>query len=236
MNHCIAIIKKELKMYFNSPLGYIFLVAFLAVSSWLFMQGYFVAGEASMRSFFSLLPWIFLFIIPAVTMRLWAEEKKQGTIEILMTLPVRDSEVVLGKFLASLAFLGIALACSLPLAIIVIISGNADIGIIIASYIGTLLLSAAYLSIGLWISSLTSNQIVAFIGAVTLTFILVMIGHDAIIGSLPQSIGGAIKYMSLNVHFASIARGVLDTRDILYYLSVVTLFLCLNMYSMANRK
>jgi ABC-2 type transport system permease protein len=189
-----------------------------------------------MRKFFNVLPWIFLFLIPAITMRLWAEEKKLGTIEGLMTLPVKDYEVVLGKFFASLIFLGIALFLSLPIAIIIALLGNTDFGVIIASYIGAILLGAAYLSLGLFISSFTKNQIIAFIVSIAVSFALFIVGEDIVAYFVPQILVPFVQYLGLGIHFNSIIRGVLDSRDIIYYISIITLFLYLNTYTIENNK
>ena len=157
MTNIAAIFKKEFRSYFNSPIAYIFITFFLGLSSWLFFRGFFLGNQAEMRGFFGLMPWIFLFFIPAVTMKLWAEEKKIGTIEILMTLPIRDYEVVLGKFFASFALLVVTVLLSLVIPLSVMYAGDPDGGIIITGYIGLLLMGAAYLAIGLCASTLTEK-------------------------------------------------------------------------------
>jgi ABC-2 type transport system permease protein len=236
MKRIHAIIRKELKIYFNTPLGYVLLVAFLIVSASLFMQNYFLVGQASMRGYFDLLPWMFLFLIPAVTMRLWSEEKKQGTSEILFTLPLKNSEIVLGKFLSSMVFIIVALALTLPLAVVVMYTGAGDFGSIFTSYVGSVLLAATYLSMGLWISGLTSNQIIAFIGTTLLAFVFTIIGSEFVSINLPAPLVALAKYIDVSVHFQSIARGVMDSRDIIYYLSIITLFLTLNLFSISRKK
>ena len=155
-----TLFKKELMAYFNSPVAYIFIGVFLVVGNWLFFKNFFLIGEASLRSYFEFLPWIFLFMSPAITMRLWSEEKKSGTIEFLLTLPVTDWQVVWGKFLGALTFLVISLALTFTLPITVASLGNVDWGPIIGSYLGSLFLGGAYLALGLFISSLTKNQII----------------------------------------------------------------------------
>ncbi|MBU2416256.1 ABC transporter permease subunit, partial [Patescibacteria group bacterium] len=155
--------KKELISYFNSPIAYIFIGVFLIVGNWLFFNYFFLIGQASMRNYFAILPWIFLFLSPAITMRLWAEEKKSGTIEFLLTLPITDWQAVLSKFFGALVFMFIALLLSITLPITVAILGNVDLGPIIGSYLGALFLGGSYLALGLFISSLTKNQIIAFI-------------------------------------------------------------------------
>lgn len=238
MKHILTITKKELLSYFNSPASYIFIVVFLVFSGWLFFSfgNFFAFNDASMRYFFSLMPWVFLFIIPAATMRLWAEEQKSGTIEVLLTLPVKDFEVVLGKFFASFIFIFISLALTFPIPILITYLGDPDFGVIIASYIGTLFLGGSYIAIGLFASSLTRNQIVAFIIALSLSFLLFIIGHQIVLVSLPESLVPVFRFIGLGSHFESITRGVLDSRDILYYLSVIFLFLYFNMKRIEGRK
>jgi ABC-2 type transport system permease protein len=235
MNQVYTILKKELKEYFDSPIAYILLVVFLSLTSWLFFRGFFLMGQASMRGYFDFMPWIFLFIIPAITMRMWAEEKKSGTIEVLMTSPLTDWQVVLGKFFASLLFLAIAILLSVNLPILLSVIGNPDTGTIIASYVGTLFMGAAYLAIGLWASSLTKNQIVAFIVAVMVTFILFILGQGIVLYSIPAAITPILQYIGMGTHYEGIVRGVLDSRDIIYYLLVITFFLYLNMRNLVNR-
>lgn len=235
MSQIRAIIRKELREYFDSPLAYIFLTVFLVATSWLFMRGFFLINEVSMRGYFSLLPWIFLLLIPAVTMRLWAEEKKSGTLEILLTSPITEWQMVLGKFFASFIFLVIAILLSLNLPIIMSIIGNPDGGMIFTGYIGAVLMGGAYLSIGLWASSISKNQIIAFILAVFVTFILLMLGSPMVLYSVSQSFSPLLRYLSLGGHFESIMRGVIDSRDIIYYLLVISFFLYLNARNLAKR-
>jgi ABC-2 type transport system permease protein len=189
-----------------------------------------------MREFFFFLPWIFLIFIPAVTMRLWAEEKKLGTIEVLMTLPVKDSEVVAGKFLASFFFVAIALALSFPIPLTLALMGSVDLGPIIGGYVGACFLGGAYLAIGLFVSSLAENQIVAFIMAVIVSFALLMIGQDFVIMTLPEQLVPLCSFLGLGRHFASLERGVIDSRDLIYYLSVIWFFLFLNVQAVQSRK
>ena len=194
-----------------------------------------MVGQSSMRGYFDLLPWIFLFLIPAVSMRLWAEEKKLGTDEILLTWPVKDWEVVVGKFLASFIFLLITLAGSLIIPVILFILGTPDLGVIIGGYLGAIFMMAAYLAIGLYASSLTNNQIVAFIAAVAVSFVLYIIGREFVLIFAPSFLTGLLRYAGLSSHFDSIVRGVIDSRDIVYYLSVVAVFLLLNLRSIQSR-
>jgi ABC-2 type transport system permease protein len=236
MKRTWAILRREFASYFNSPIAYVYLTVFISLSSWMFLKTFFVMGEASMRDFFGLMPWVFLFFIPAVTMRSWAEEKKVGTMELLMTLPVSDLEAVLGKFLASFAFLLVSLALTLVLPIVVGALGRPDQGQIFGGYLGSVLIGAAYLAIGLFISSLTENQIVAFIMSVVVVFALFIVGEDFVLFGVPDRLVPILSYLSLGGHFDSISRGVVDSRDIIYYLSVIGFFLYLNVKSVEARK
>lgn len=228
MSRIFILTKKELNSYFNSPLGYVVLSVFLLISGWLFMQTFFLTGQASMRSFFGLLPLLFMFILPAATMSAWSEEKRSGTVEVLMTFPVSSAKVVLAKFLSSFVFLLIMLILTLAIPIMVSDVGNPDKGVIMAGYIGALLLGSSYIAIGLWISSITKNQIISFIVTVAIVFVFYIIGNSFIIGSLPNWLASAGKFLSFNVHFDSILRGVISSKDVVYYLSVVAFFLFLN--------
>jgi ABC-2 type transport system permease protein len=236
MNHVLAITKKELKDYFNSPLAYIFISIFLVAAGWLFWRNFFLYGQASMRYYFALLPWLFLFLIPALTMKLWAEEKKLKTQEVLFTWPINDYEAVLGKFLAGVIFLLIALLLSLSIPISISQMGELDWGIIIASYLGSLLLGAVFLAIGLFISSLTDNQIISFIVSVALCFAVFIISEDIVLYVLPGFLVNFFQYLGLGYHFASINRGVLDSRDLLYYFSIIFIFIYLNIRQIESRK
>jgi ABC-2 type transport system permease protein len=236
MTSVLTIARKEFRSYFQSPIAYIFITVFLVLTHWLFFRGFFLINQATMRDYFSLVPLVFLLFVPAVTMRLWAEEKKLGTLELLLTFPVKDWEVVLGKFLASFTFLAVALLLTVPLAITVAALGNPDDGALVGGYVGSLLLGGAYLAIGLWISGLTQNQIVAFIVALAICFVLYIIGDPIVLSSVPQALVPFVANLSLGYHFTSIGRGVLDSRDILYYLSVIGFFLFLNIRSVESRK
>ena len=236
MTNIAAIFKKEFRSYFNSPIAYIFITFFLGLSSWLFFRGFFFGNQAEMRGFFGFMPWIFLFFIPAVTMKLWAEERKIGTIEILMTLPIRDYEVVLGKFFASFALLTVTVLLSLVIPFSVMYVGDPDGGIILTGYIGLLLMGAAYLSIGLCASTLTENQIIAFILGIFTCFVLLIIGEDIVLFNAPDWLFPIFNYLGLGAHYSSILRGVLDSRDIIYYLSVIGFFLYLSTLAVESRK
>lgn len=235
MQNVLAIFRKEFQTYFNSPIAYVFITVFLLVTIWLFFSSFFLINQATMRDFFGLIPLIFLLFVPAVTMRLWAEERKLGTLELLMTLPVSETQVVVGKFLASLAFLGVAMLLTVPLAITVEALGNLDWGPIVGGYLGTMLLGGAYLAIGLYISSLTENQIIAFILSAVVCFGLFIIGEDIILFKLPALIRPFAQALGLGAHFDSIGRGVIDSRDLIFYASTIGFFLYLNVRAVERR-
>jgi ABC-2 type transport system permease protein len=238
MRNVLTIAGKELRSYFNSTIAYVFIVLFLVLNAvFLFeLQKFFVIGQATLRDFFGLVPIVFLFFVPAASMRMWAEERKLGTLETLMTLPLRDWEVVIGKFLASFVFLVITLALTFPLPIMVASLGHPDSGALICGYLGLILVGATYLSIGLWISSLTENQIVAFITSFVLCLVLFIIGVDIILTAAPRWLVPFLKGLSVGSHFSSIERGVIDSRDIIYYLSMIGFFLFLNVRSVEARR
>ena len=227
--------KKELAHYFNSPIAYIFIGVFLIVGNWLFFNSFFLIGQATMRNFFSLLPWIFLFLAPALTMRLWAEEKKSGTLELLLTLPITDWQAVLAKFFGGLVFLFIALLCSVTLPITIGYLGDIDLGPVIGGYLGALFLGGAYLAMGLFISSLTKNQIIAFILGIVACFAAFIVGADFVVESSPKIVQGMMKFLGLGNHFSNIARGVIDSKDVIYYFSFIFLFLWLNVLKLKTR-
>ncbi len=227
--------KKELMSYFNSPIAYIFIGVFLVVGNWLFFKNFFLIGQVSMRSYFELLPWIFLFLSPAITMRLWAEEKKSGTIEFLLTLPVTDWQVVLAKFFGSLVFMLLALLATITIPVTLALLGNIDLGPVIGSYIGSALLAGAYLSLGLFISSITKNQIIAFVLGLMASFAAFIIGADFVLVSAPQFAVPVMKFLGLGSHFYNIAKGVIDSKDIVYYFSFIFIFLWLNARTIESR-
>ena len=237
MQKTMAIFKKEFKSYFISPIAYVFITVFLAVSSYLFFHVFFLNNQADMRGFFDPLPIIFLFFIPAIAMRSWAEERKVRTLELLLTWPVSDLEVVAGKFLASFCFIAVAilLTVTIPISILVI-GGKPDLGPIVTGYIGTLLMGGAYLAIGMWISSYTENQIIAFLLGVVACFFFYIIGSPFIVMFASPLVATLFTYLGLGDHFDSIQRGVIDSRDIVYYFSIIGFFLFLNIQSLAGRK
>ncbi|MBI4125504.1 MAG: Gldg family protein, partial [Deltaproteobacteria bacterium] len=231
-----TIAKREFKAYFVSPMAYVYLTAFLVLVHWLFLRSFFLMGEASLRPFFGLMPWVYLFVVPAVAMGKWAEEKKTGTIELLFTYPIAEPEVVAGKFLAGLGLILTALLLTFPLPVTATLVGDVDWGPVIGGYLGLIFLGGAYLAIGLWISSLTENQIIAFIVGVVVCFCLFIVGEPIVTAGLPHTVVTLLQYLGLGSHFESVGRGVLDTRDLIYYCSVIGFFLFLNLKSTAGRR
>jgi ABC-2 type transport system permease protein len=232
----LALIKKELRIYFNSPIAYIFVVVMLGFSFWWFFRSFFLIGQTEMRSFFEILPWIYLFIIPALTMRLWSEEYRGGTIETLMTSSFPMHILVIGKFLSTLAFLAITLILTLPLPLIISTIGNLDWGSVFAGYVGALLIGSAYIAIGMLISSFSNNQIVSYIITALICFFLYIISQSFVIYSLPSVIVPVLDFISLGSHFDSIIRGVIDTKDLIYYLSLCIFLLYANAYVLYSKR
>ena len=227
--------RRELKTYFNSPIAYIIIVLALVISGWLFFLDFFLAGQATLRSLLTgWMPMVFLVFVPAITMRLIAEEKKSGTIELLVTLPVTDWEIVLGKYLASLALLAVTILLTISYAITVSLLGDPDGGAIFGQYFGLLLLGAAYLAIGLFASGITANQIVAFLAAIVITAAFFLV--DKFTPFFPGPLASILEFLGVNYHFENMARGVIDTRDLLYYASLIFLFLFLAVRALESRK
>ena len=236
--HTIWVItKRELQSFFDSLIAYIMLVLFLGFSgffTWLYGSDIFLVGQASLEGFFGIAFWTLFFFIPALTMRLLAEEKKTGTIEMLLTKAVTDREVVIGKFLSTFLLISIALLFTLPYPITIANIGNLDIGQVVCGYIGLLLLSGAYISIGLYASSVTNNQIVAFLMALFISLFFHLI-FDVLSGNFRGMAGQILSTLSLSNHFESISRGVMDTRDIIYFLSIIFVGLFLSELSLTKR-
>src|SRR3989339_353699 len=236
MRNIFAIIKKELKIYFNSPIAYIFLVVFLLISSMMFFMDFFLLGRAEMRYFFEWLPIIFIPFIPAVTMRLWAEEKKQGTIELLLTLPIKDIEVVIGKYAATSLFILLSLVLTFSIPLILGILGNPDWGVIFTSYFGSFLLAISLIAIGMTISIFTSNQIIAWILSTAVFFILLLIGFPFFLNYTPEFLINFFENLGFMSHYRSFIIGVIDSSDIIYYLSLISLFLLINVIKLDSRR
>lgn len=231
MSAITTVCKRELSSYFATPVAYVFIVIFLVLSSafTFYLGNFYERGQADLLPFFSFLPWLYLFLVPAVSMRLWSEERKSGTIELLLTLPITMWQAVMGKFLAAWTFIGIALAMTFPLWLTVNFLGDPDNGVIFASYLGAWLMAGAFLAIGSCISAATRNQVVAFILTVVVCFLLVMAGFPLVLDAFrswaPQVLVDAIASLSFLTHFASISKGVIDLRDLLYFVLMIGFWL-----------
>ncbi len=227
MNPIATGFRRELQSYFATPVAYVFIVIFLILSGALtfYFGGFYERGQADLSSFFVYHPWLYLFLVPAIAMRLWAEERKSGTIELLLTLPITMFQAVLAKFLAAWAFVGIALALTFPVWITVNYLGDPDNGVIFTGYVGSFLMAGAFLAIGSCLSAATRNQVVAFILTVVACFLLLLAGFPLVLGFfqtiLPQGVVDAISGLSLYAHFDAISKGVLDLRDLIYFLLTI---------------
>jgi ABC-2 type transport system permease protein len=226
-----AIYRREMRSYFSTPLAYVFIVIFLMLAGifTFYLGGFFARAQADLEPFFTWHPWLYLFLAPALGMRLWAEERKTGTFELLMTLPVSMGDAVMGKFLAAWSMMAISLALTFPLWITVNVLGNPDNGVIVAGYLGSLLMSGAYLAVSACVSSATRNQVIAFVVSVVLCFTFLLLGFPLILDLFkPLFPGAAISFMStvgFLQHYDSIVRGVVDIRDVLYFITFIGLWL-----------
>jgi ABC-2 type transport system permease protein len=218
MRHALCIGRKEFNAYFTSPIAYIVIAIFLLVTGWFFFSTFFLLNQANLRNFFGLLPIIFAFVVPAVTMRLFAEEFHIGSYETLLTLPVRFNDVILGKFVAAVAFVAAMLVPTLAYPVTVAALGALDWGPVIGGYVGALFLGAAFAAVGLFASALTRNQIVAFIIGLAICFSLTLV--DQVAFFLPPGVSLVFSHLAADVHFQNIAKGIIDTRDLVYFLSV----------------
>ena len=242
MRNVGIIMRRELASYFATPLAYIFILIFLILSSafTFYLGSFFERGQADLQSFFYWHPWLYLILIPALAMRLWAEERKSGSIELLMTQPITLWEAVLGKYFAAWVFAGLALALTFPMWITVNYLGNPDNGAILAAYIGSLLLAGGYLAIGSCMSAVTNNQVIAFILGVVACFIVLLAGFPIVLDVfrawLPQWLVSAIASMSFLTHFESIKKGVIDVRDLLYFAMLGGFFLLATSIALDVRK
>jgi ABC-2 type transport system permease protein len=225
--HIWTIAKREVAGYFASPVAYVFIVIFLLLTAFFafMVSGFFEQGQANLLAFFAWHPWLYLFLVPAVGMRMWSEERRLGTIELLLTMPITPWQAIVGKFLASWLVLALALALTFPIVLTVNYLGNPDNGVILASYAGSLLLSGAYLSVSAMTSAMTRNQVVSFIVSVVICLFLILAGYPPITNMLTQWASSwfveTIAAFSVMTHFESIQKGVIDSRDILFFFSVV---------------
>jgi gliding motility-associated transport system permease protein len=234
MSPALVISRREIRTYFNSPVAYIVVTVFTILTGYLFFTQLFVEKQAELRGFFGIMPLLFMFLAPAITMRLLADEKSSGTIELLITLPVRDWEVVVGKFLAAMALLCTALALTVVFAITVRSLGPLDRGPAIGGYLGLVLMGGAYVAIGVMTSSFSRNSIVSFIIAFAISFVLYLIGR--LTQFVPPSLQALTSFLSIDSHFENISRGVIDSRDVIYYFSVIGVCLLVATLSLESRR
>ena len=237
-----AITKREFAAYFSTPLATVFLIIFVALTGAFafYVGGFFERGQADLAPFFQYHPWLYLLLVPAVAMRLWAEERKTGTIELLMTLPISPWEAILGKFLAAWAFIGVALLATLPMWITVNVLGDPDNGVIFASYVGSFLMAGAYLAIASMTSAMTRNQVVSFILSVVISLFLILVGWNPVTSLLaryaPPAVVDAVAAFGFMTHWDGFMRGVLDARDVVYFLSVIAFALFTTGVILRNRR
>ncbi len=240
MRQIAPLFKREFLGYFRSPVAYVFLIVFLVASVGLafFAGGFFKAGQASLESYFTFHPWLFLFLVPAAGMRLWSEEKRSGTVELLFTLPVTTLEAVLGKFLAAWAFLTIAILLSFPMPLTLAYLGDPDWGVIVSGYFGSILMAGGYLGVCSLMSSLTKNQVISFVLSVSVCFVLVLLGTSMFTGfltgaiGLPVSLADIISNFSFYTHFDAFTKGIVDPKDLVFFLSLMGFTLFLNVVAL----
>lgn len=242
MRNTGIILRRELASYFATPVAYVFIVIFLMLAGafTFYLGGFYERGQADLLPFFSFHPWLYLFLVPALAMRLWAEERKSGSIELLMTLPLKRSELVLGKFLAAWLFTGIALALTFPMWLTVNYLGSPDNGAILTGYLGSLLMAGAFLAIGACISATTRNQVIAFIVTVVVCFGFLLAGFPMVLDLFsawaPVFLVDAIASLSFLTHFDALSRGVIELRDVVYFLLVIGAWLTANAIVLDMRK
>jgi ABC-2 type transport system permease protein len=241
MNGFKAVFKRELKSYFTTPIAYVFLVVFLFFSAYLtFKNGFFEIRQADMAAFFSNMPLLFVFLVPAAAMRLWAEERKTGSIELLFTLPITVTQAVLGKFFAAWVFLAIALGLTFPMVITVYYLGQPDTGMIISGYLGSILMAGGFLAVGCFFSAVSKNQVISFVLSVVACAVLVAAGlpttMNYIATFLPMGLVAAIETMSLQTHFESMQKGVLSFADVSYFVLLIIGWITANAIILEERK
>jgi ABC-2 type transport system permease protein len=238
----VAIFKREFTGYFATPVAYVFIAIFLFLTGifTFYLGAFYESNQADLEPFFRFHPWLYLFLIPAIAMRLWSEERKTGTIELLMTLPISTSQAVVGKYLAAWCFTGVALVLTFPIWLTVNYLGDPDNTVILASYIGSLIMAGGFLAIGSCISALTKNQVIAFVISVVICFMFILSGFPMVLdlfrGWAPQSIIDAIASFSFLTHFYSIKKGVIDLRDIIYFAALISFWLYVNVIVIDTRK
>ena len=242
MRNTFVVFKREFAAYFSTPVAYVFLIVYLLVSgyfTWI-LGDYYANDQADLQGFFANHPWVYVVLIPAVTMRLWAEERRGGTIELLLTLPISMTQAVVGKFLAAWAFTGVALALTFTEWLSVSYLGDPDHGVILASYIGSLLMAGGFLAVGSAVSALTKNQVIAFVLSLVSCLAIVFLGFPGVIDLIsswaPEFLVDTVRSFSFLTHFAAITRGVVEARDLLFFLSLIALFLYANVVFVDLRK
>ena len=237
MNKIWIITRRELASFFDSLIAYVLIIVFLAISglfTWILPNNIFMSGQASLQIFFEISFWTLFFFIPALTMKMIAEENRSGTIELLSTKAITDWQIVVGKFLATLILVGIALSCTIPFYVTVSSLGSIDHGAVVGGYLALLLLSAAYVSIGMFASSITTNQIVALLVALMIGVFFQLL-FDMVGFLLRGTIGSVFNYLSMRTHFDSLSRGVIDSRDLIYFFSVVLIGLIFSQAILSKR-
>jgi len=238
MSGAFAVARRELKSSFNSPVAYAVILGFLVfTAAWLyFVRGFFALNQADLRPYFGVMPVVIAFLAPALTMRAWAEERRLGTYELLLTMPFTEVQLVAGKFLASLAVAAAALALTLPVPLSASLLGSFDAGVLAAQYLGIFLEAAAALAIGQWVSSLAKNQVSAFLGGVLVLLLLVLMDRITAFARIGGVAASVLNWLSLAFHFEAFSRGVLDTRDLAYFAAACLVFLYLSAWNLTRRK
>ena len=242
MNGILSIYKREFTSYFVTPVAYVFIVIFLFMTGvfTFYLGAFYESNQADLEPFFRFHPWLYLFLIPAISMRLWSDERKSGTIELLMTLPVSITDTVVAKYLAAWSFTAIALSLTFPMWITVNYLGNPDNTVVLASYIGSLIMAGGFLAIGTCISALTKSQVIAFVISVVICFMFILSGFPMVLDLFedwaPQAVIDAIASFSFLTHFTSIKKGVIDIRDVIYFAALITFWLYVNVVIIENKK
>jgi len=242
VSNTLEIFRREIKSYFESPVAYVFLIAFLLLTGFFTfsVSHYYEAGQADLRAFFFWHPWVYLLLVPAATMRLWAEERRSGTVELLFTLPVTMVQAIVGKFLAAWLFILLALALTFPVVLTTIYLGDPDMGVVVGGYLGCALLAGTYLSVGMLTSAMTRNQVISFVLSLIICLFLLLAGWPPVTQMMvrwaPDWLVQGVASFSVMPHYESIQRGVLDVRDIGYYLSVIVVMLFATHLTLENRK
>ena len=235
MNNIIHIYLKELRSYFNGPMAYIFLIIFSLVNGYFFSNTFFIFGQSDMRALFQIIPLVYLFFVPAISMSIIAKEKNSGTMEVISTLPIKEYEFVLGKYFASITLILVALILTgVHLTNLIAVGSNIDYGAVFTGYLGLFFAGCVYASMGIFASSLTDNQVIAFI--IAIFFVLFFFLVDKLLIFIPNTVSGIFQYISIDYHLSNISKGVIDTRNILYFISLIGLFILLTIESLSSKK